>query len=241
MVMVANPAGNQNVLNGSLPCEGTKAFPFNLDFTAANAYQIDLAPQYNQGQFQTLQTAYIDNIDNPEVLEIIISGGTYQRVVAPAFSQGFYAILVGGPPPVIMVQTSGTLLLNVILLNFYIPPVVWYGELTVDIPAIDAIIVNGGLNVNSTPPTFTGFIDASGTITAGGVAQALFALSAGRKRFVISNPSSESEALQFNFNGGGFIDLLPGMTWDESGSEINGDAVTVKAATTGHAFTAYSK
>lgn len=242
MVQIANPGGNFPTLNGSLPCEGTKVFPFNLDFNAANAYNIDLTQAFNQKQFTTLQTVYIDNALNPSSLEIICST-TGQQIIAPPFSQGFYIMLQPSPPK-FSVQTSGVLVLEIILLNFYIPPAVWIvGTSSVDIPALDAIIANGGLNVNTTPSTLTGMTDRSGTIAVGGTRQPLFALNPAAKRRVLHNPSSAAEVLQFSWttNVAGLIDLLPGQTWDESNATIVGDGWWVVGATIAHAFTAYEK
>lgn len=246
MVQIANPSGNFSVLNGSTPCEGTKAYPFNLDFTANSAYLVDLTQQYQQKQFTTLQTVWIDNKDNDNDLEIIC-GTTSQRIIAPGGTQGFYAMLQPSPPK-FTVQTSGSLIVNIALLNFYIPPVVWTdiplsagGLPQVDVPALDAVISGGKVQVASNPYTVTGMVDASGVIAAGGVWQAVFAVNAVRKRFILSNPDTATETLYFRINGGGAIPMFPGGGWDESGSSIDGDLIELMAVTIGHAFTAYSK
>lgn len=249
MVQIANPAGNFPVLNGSLPCEGTKAYPFNLDFTAVNAYKIDLTQQQIQKQFTTLQTVWIDNADNTAEFELICTT-TGQRIIAPPQSQGFYAMLQPSPP-VFSVQTSGALVMEIILLNFYIPPQVTDVSLTVsagglpqfDIPALDGVIAGGKLQTQSVPFTTTGLTNASGNVAAANTYQQVIPASATRVRWVISNPLTASEELDIAFGAGpgGAIALAPGVTWDESGSSIVGDEVQVRAATAGHVFTAYYK
>lgn len=249
MVATANPGGNFAIQNGAVPCEGTKAFPFNLDFTGGkNAYAIDLTAQYQQKQFTTLQTVWIDNSANASPLEII-ANTTNQVIVAPPMSQGFYAILQPTPPK-FQVQTNGGIVLQIILLNFYIPPFMWQiptfsagGLPEVDVPALDAVIVGGRVQVQGVPSTIQGLTDVSGVIAAGGTTQALIPASATRERWIISNPDTATETLYFRIGGPatGEIPLLPGATWDESGSSIVGDAVEIVAATTGHAFTAYYK
>lgn len=248
MVQIANPNGNFPTVNGSLPCEGTKALPFVFDFAAANAYQVDLTQLQQQNTFTTLQTVWIDNSQNNSFLEIIC-GTTSQLIFAPPRTQGFYAMLLPVPFK-FSVQSSGGIAVQCIFLNYYIPPQVWTvgtvsasGLPQIDVPALDAIIVNGGLNVNTTPQTLTGMLDRSGTIAAGGTRQQVFAANAAAKRRVLSNPSTATEILQFSWttNTTGLIDLLPGQTWDESNATIVGDAWFVVGATTTHAFIAYEK
>lgn len=246
MVQMAPLQGNFTTTNGELPCEGTKALPFNLDFTVADAYLIDLTQQYNQKLFTSIQCVYIDNSLNPSPLQIIC-GTTNQVTTCPPFSQGFFELLLPTPPK-LMVQTIGVLVVNIQLLNFYIPPDVWTigafsntGLPQIDIPALDAIISNGALTVASKPFTIQGVTDASSAIAAGGTPQIVIPANAARERWIVSNPSTATEVLQFSLGsaGAGKIDLLPGMIWDESGSSIVGDAVYLVAPTTGHTFSAY--
>jgi hypothetical protein len=248
MVAIANPAGNIPALNGSLPCEGTKVFPYILDFTGGkNAYAIDLSQQAQQKQFTTLQTVYVDNSANTAALQIIC-GTTGQIITCPALSQGYFAILQPMPPQ-FQVQTTGNLILTIQLLNFYIPPCVWstpvtnaQGLVEIDIPALDAIITGGLLQVATHPATLTGPTDISGTIAVGGTRQALLATNAARKRWMIQNPPTATEVLQFSYvnNTNGLITLAPGMIWDEANESVSGDAIFIVAATAGHAFTGYA-
>jgi len=248
MVAIANPGGNIPALNGSLPCEGTKVFPFVLDFTGGkNAYLIDLTQQAQQKQFTTLQTIYIDNSLNTAALSVICSV-TNQVITCPALSQGYFPILQPMPPQ-FQVQTTGNLVVTIQLLNFYIPPAVWStpttssgGLLQVDIPALDAIISGGALQVNSPPVTVSGLVDGSSTITLGGTVQSALAANAARKYLSLSNPDTATETLYYcwGVNTAGKIALLPGATY-ESGSVCIGDQLFVLGATTGHAYTLYSK
>lgn len=248
MVATVNQGGISPLVNGSVPCEGTKAIPFNVDFATFATWQIDLTNQFRQGQFTTLQTVWIDNADNNSTLTLTCSV-TAQRIIAPARSQGFYALLQP-TPPVFQLNSAGGIVVEVIFLNFYIPPQVWFnaaassgGLQQVDVPALDAIIVSGGMNVNTSPQNLQGLTDNSGTIAVGGTRQVLLAASATRKRWILSNPSTATEILQFCIGiiTAGLIDLLPGQTWNEDGATVVGDGVWVVAATGAHAFTAYSK
>ncbi len=249
MVATANPTGNIPVVNGSVPCEGTKILPFSLDFTAGpTSYSIDFTQVFQQKQFSTLQTVWIDNSENNDPLSIVCNTSN-QIITAPARSQGYYALLQPTPGRV-LVQTAGSLVITIIFLNFYIPPTVWpvpvvnsAGLPEVDIPALDAVISGGRVQTESDPFTIQGLTDASGTIAVAATAQVAIPASAARKRWTIANPSTQTEILQIMWGAAaaGRIDLLPGASWDESGSSIVGEAVYVIAATLHHPFTAYYK
>lgn len=241
MVAVASTPGKADLNNGAVPCEGTRAYPFNLDFTTVNAYLIDLTQQYTNGQFTTLQTAFIDNSSNPAAFELICNS-TSQVVVCPPFSQGFFTLLIPSPPK-LQAQTNGLLVMEIILLNFYIPPAVWSVPVTnssglpqVDVPALDAVISGGKVQVQSTqnPTTLT---NKSGTITLGGTGQLLVAGNASGQDIMIENPTTATEILQWSpfAIGGPWFDIAAGQLVDKSGIT---NSVWVRGATTGHAFTA---
>lgn len=249
MVAIPSPGGQFPVTNGAVPCEGTKAFPFLLDFTGGkNAYVIDLTAQFQQKQFTTMQTAFVDNSANTDTLEIICNT-TNQVIVCPALSQGYYALLSPSPPK-LQVQTNGGLILEIILLNFYIPPEVWIitpvsagGLPEVDIPALDAAIVNNHVQVDAFAGTVTAPTDASGvTNVAGGTPDMLFVANPTRKRWTLSNPSVNTANISFSYvsNVGGYIDLPPGSTWNEADLSVSGDEIWVKSPANSTPFTAYS-
>lgn len=248
MVQIANPAGRFPTLNGSLPCEGTLAMPINYDFSAFNAYQTDFSMLFQGGSFTTLQTVWIDNSASNSVTQIVI-GSTGQTITAPPKSQGFYAMLLPKPFQ-FSVQSSGAVVVPMVFLNYYIPPFVWNtssfsstGLPQIDIPAIDAIIVNGALNTNINPFTSPTATNGSGTITTGGTKQSALAANASRKRFILANPDTATETLYFSYqsaNGVANIPLAPGMIWDEGNITVVGAQLYVEAATTGHAYTLYS-
>lgn len=249
MVQVAQTPGFVTTRNGEMPCEGPRAFPFLLDFSIANAYLIDLTAQYQNKQFTSMQCAWVDNTLNDSPFQIIVNG-TNQVIECPPFSQGFYELLLPSPPKITVQTVGGNFTVQIILLNFYIPPQVWNitpyssgGLPQIDIPALDAIISNGALTVTTRPFSASGFTDAGGTITLGGTAQQVIPTNAALERWTISNPDTATETLYMHWGAAGHspIPILPGGGWDESGSSIMCDGVWLSAATTGHAFTAYYK
>lgn len=226
------------VFMGAEACEGRKAFRFLLDFSLGLQYLIDFATWINQKTIDSVQGLYVDNSLGTAAVKFTFSG-TNQIITVPAGSQAYLPVIVANPPSVVIDCTNAAQQTNLYVLNFFVPPYIWGGTQAIDIPALDAIIVSGRLNVRSDPDTVT-MTDKSGTIAVGGTAQTAIAANAARKRFTLANPSTASEVLQFRFgNTGGFIDLTPGMIWDESGSTVSTALIQVVAATAAHAYTAY--
>jgi hypothetical protein len=126
-----------------------------------------------------------------------------------------------------------------------------------DPPEFAAISVNddGELVVNvdatvETKPYQAAGTDRSGTITTGGTAQNAAAALATRRYLYVTNPflksdgsANPAEPLWVNFtgaaNGGsGSIRLDPGGWWENPPHYCPTGAISVLAATTGHAWTA---
>jgi hypothetical protein len=125
--MVTNaPVGNIGIVqpqNGQLPCEGAKCVPANLNFLLNASYLVDLTPFYNNKQFTTLQTIYVDNTQNTSPLTMQI-GGTGQTITVPALRGGYFPVLATVPPRVIF-SSAGAFTVFVALLNFYLPGQNW--------------------------------------------------------------------------------------------------------------------
>ncbi len=83
----------------------------------------------------------------------------------------------------------------------------------------------------------------SGTITTGGAAQNLMPANASRKYLLLQNPSTATESLWFTELGVDAVqappsmELQPGQSY-ESALDVPVTAISIIAATTGHAFTA---
>lgn len=113
----------QNALDGLIPCEGPKALPYLMDFSAAAEYDFDFTQQWQQQTFSTIQCCYIDNSLNASPVTVTVNG-TGQTITCPANSQGFFTLLTV-PPPQFAVVSAGSVVVQIIWLNFYIPPTVW--------------------------------------------------------------------------------------------------------------------
>lgn len=101
-----------------------------------------------------------------------------------------------------------------------------------------SIPTGGGTATQIVEPYAGASTDISGTVAAGGVYQTAAAASATRKNCTIQNPSSATEALLVKF---GTMTQPYSLGAGQSISSLNGvvtatDAITVTAATLGHAF-----
>lgn len=229
---------------GSTPdCRvGRKSINVPIDFSLGSSFQLDLSQIQAQGGLDSVQTLYVDLSAATAGVLSITMGLTNQVVKLPFGSQAYIPVLEGNPPILQFALSTGTPVVNVELMNFFVPPCVWYPNgIQVTDNTLAAVISNGAVTVAAKAQTVTNPTDASGTITLGGTAQQLFAVNAARQRFIISNPSTATEVLQFAYgNTGHYINLPPGTTWDEGDFSVSGDAIYIVAATTGHAFTAYA-
>lgn len=106
-----------------VPVGGPKTIPALLDFTATGKIEIDGQQVVDQGKISYLQGVYVDNADNPAPLTLIM-GTTGQRVIMPANSQGYIAILVPNPARIIASTTPGVKI-NVQFYNVPIQQIIW--------------------------------------------------------------------------------------------------------------------
>lgn len=118
------------------------------------------------------------------------------------------------------------------------PAVTVSGTPTVSVTSISA----GANNIGKTSPqpTATTATDCSGTITTGGTSQTALASNTGRHSFYVQNTSAANLALNFTSAASltsGSIILAPGaMFYQDSGTYVASDALTVIGATTGQTF-----
>lgn len=119
----ATGLGIVNILNGETPCLGPKCIPYTANFALGNRYDFDLTQFIQNNQLENIQTIYVDNSANGNILTITMVG-TNQTVVVPKNSCGYYTILMPKLASFSAV-TSGTVLVYFAMLNFYIPPTVW--------------------------------------------------------------------------------------------------------------------
>lgn len=84
-------------------------------------------------------------------------------------------------------------------------------------------------------------IDGSGTVTAGGTSQQVFAINTNRSYLMCQNPTTATETLFFNLSAAasttaGSLELAPGGSVTFGPGVAPNAAVFVTAVTTGHRF-----
>jgi len=123
MTNVTN-AGLNSVMNNEIPCEGTKAITYTADFSLSSNFVFDLTQQFNNKQFTSLQTIYVDNSANAANNLIVTIGTTGQTVTIPPKFVGYIPVIATNPP-VISFTTAATGKVYIALLNFYVPGQSW--------------------------------------------------------------------------------------------------------------------
>lgn len=223
---------------------GRRAIHVLIDFSLGTTYQLDLSQIQSQGQIDSVQTLYIDNSVNTGTITIVMQGPTLQSVTLPPNSQAYLPVLQGNPPVLNFSVASGAPVVNVQLMNFFLPPVIW-GTLATGGSVVDVTLA--GILINNQVPVITNpnniaLVDSSGTITTGGTAQQVLAANATRKKMIVFNPIAATETLFMMFGAGtaGQIGLAPGGSYTSDDVSEESNSLWLVAATTGHAFTVYS-
>lgn len=108
----------------STPKEGPRFIPYDLDFNATPVQEFDFQIQYNQQQFTTLQTLWVDNSTVTGAITIL-NTVTGQVIVVPASTQGYFPLLQGNSGPKFKLTASGAVVAKIAFLNFYIDCMVW--------------------------------------------------------------------------------------------------------------------
>lgn len=128
MIIEQNALADVPVQNQVLPKGGPKAVPISLNFgtTGNAAYSLNAQNMQALGKFSNMQTIYVDNSGNTQLLTITM-GGSGQKVKVKAGYQGYYAVLSGNPLTVdfSVPATNATDTTNVFLLNFPLAPYAW--------------------------------------------------------------------------------------------------------------------
>lgn len=229
----------QAVELGKTPCESRMAFRIRLDFSTGLEQDINFAVFYNQGTIQSIQSLYVNNNGGSAALNFTM-GGTGQVITVPPGAQAYIPVLDANPPTLQVTCTNGAQVAFLQALNFFVPPFMWGQSVSTDIPALDAIIIGGRMNVRIAPQGLASDTDRSGTIAAGGTGQVLMNANASRLQWNLENPVAATETLFFSkiSIAGPWYSLNPGGFASDSGSSVYQGIIWVMGATTAHAFTA---
>jgi hypothetical protein len=221
---------------------GRQAIHILIDFSLGASYALDLSQVQALGKMDSVQTLYVDNSAGTSTLTIQMSL-TLQSITIPPLSQAYIPVLQGNPPQMQFTVGGGTPKVNIQLMNFFLPPLVW-GVSASGGSFIDTTLA--GILIGNQVPTITNpnnpvLVDRSGTIAVGGTAQQIMAVNAARKKIIIENPTTATEVLLVSFNSGatGTISLAAGGSYIADSDSVEQNSVWVNAATATHAFTAW--
>lgn len=151
------------VYNGPIPREGPKTLPVTLQFTmAVQSILVDLTTVMQRGAISAVQAVYIDNSLSSSTTTMVV-GGSNQKVIAAAFSQGFYPVIATNPANFTFTNTA-QVNVPIQFLNVPITCITWntqsgqfqftaQGYLETADVVLDATVSNGRVNVL---PAFTG-------------------------------------------------------------------------------------
>jgi hypothetical protein len=110
--------------NQTVPDEGPKAIPLLLNFANAGEFDLDLQNLQSRAFISMIQTVYVDASAATDDLTIIFNS-TNQNVMAKAGTQGYYSVLCPNPPKIRFLNTSGSDVIPVFLINVPVAGVVW--------------------------------------------------------------------------------------------------------------------
>lgn len=193
-----------SVYNGYAPNDTPKALPIAFDLTSVSFTEVDLLLENTQGVIGYVQSIYVDNSNNPEILNVLFYG-TMQRLTVPAFAQGIWPVFSADQVKfkISTIPNDGATG-NIILLNVPMPLTQW-GPITVNTPSI---------NVNTVP--YTAVLSDSGSTVAPSVAAEFIGANANRKGLLITALETNVQAVRILSNAFPLVVLLPGQTWQSS-------------------------
>lgn len=214
-----------------LPLSGGSSVTLNWDLAAVG--------------MSCVRGIFIDNSNSNSETTLTIPG-TYMKFSVPPQAQAIFPVMMFGHSFTINAVSGGGVDIPIQLYNFQQTPFIWYttppGAIAGTVPITGTVTAN---------PANGAFVNKSGTITLGGTAQNVLAINGARKQFLIQNPYTAAgqgivaaESLFINFTGVAnaappSVEILPGGSFLSDNSPVTTQALSVFAATTGHAFTCW--
>lgn len=139
-----------------VPKQGNRELAISYDFSVNASYLDDLLPELTSGQIEFVQSVFIDNSANLNPLLIQFLQGPQQPIQAPAQSQGYYNVTMGGDVRY-KISTTPAAALNVKLIfsNVKREQQTW-GPITVNVAGVTAVFTPEIANITTSSFTLTG-------------------------------------------------------------------------------------
>ena len=106
-----------------IPDGGPRCLPLSIDFAATPEWILDYGNMQQRNFLNMVQSVWVDNSANAAILSITVPG-TNQVLQVPPNAQGYFPLLVPNPLKLVFDSTGGVLV-QVILLNFPVAGFVW--------------------------------------------------------------------------------------------------------------------
>lgn len=115
------------VPNMRVPKQGAQSLPIILDFTTLSALYGDLRPAFDSGEFDLVQSVFIDNSANSVSTTINFPGAgpKGQNVTAQPFSQGYYPVSPSVGDGRFTASSGGGVAVPIAFYNVPMPYVTW--------------------------------------------------------------------------------------------------------------------
>ena len=110
-----------SVNNMTLPPEGPRVIPVNVDFAAQTEVEIDLSTLTDSNYISYVSGAWFDNSANAHDVTCVV-GGSNQRILIPASVQLMLPVFAVNPPLFEFSQGANGDLLRVFFVNFPVFP-----------------------------------------------------------------------------------------------------------------------
>lgn len=252
-------SGGTNLLPGdNSPKALLQIYDFSATGIPAAGYSSDMSQLVALGNFKAIQTLYIDNSGN-NGYSAVFNPAFGQTVSLPPGYQGYFPILTAiGSGNQFAITSTGNQIVKVQYLNVFMPWANWAATVTPvpvanPLPVTDSILdgtVSGGRQLVTAINGAITAADGSGTITAGGSAQLLFAANPARRGYRVQNidPAYPAEALWISDTSATPSDITPGSfgiaacaSAGYPGGSYDGQSVSavyIYGDTTGHKFSA---
>lgn len=244
MVTQYNPQSNTGkaITRGKFPAQA-RMLAVTLDFSQDTIFQVSIPVLHginNNTGIDGAQSVLIDNSDNGIEFDIVFDNGF--RLTAPAYSAGWYPVLVDIQTLNFKATCLGGALAYLYFTNTREQPAIW----STHIPIAGNVNVTGSTIFNSAAPGI--YTDHSVALTGGGTDQTISAASGARLGFIIKNPATPTgqgiaapEPIYINFGSAagvgalGSIELLPGETLTSENVGIcSTQAIHATCVTAGH-------
>jgi len=188
---------NVPVSNVVIPKEGPRALACTLNFTNTATIDIEGLLPTTTGRISYIQGVYVDNADNSDQL-ILVAKTTQQRLVIPAYAQGYWPILFAQVPDMVCTTTQAAIR---VYMHFYNVPIQSQYWLANDAaPSGVSGLTNAELRATPLAAPIGGAWTNGSIANLSGASQTLFAANTDRRHLVIQNIAANSMGV--NLAGG---------------------------------------